>query len=248
MPILHIHWKKKKRLNDDLANIRIECQRLLRRIRRHHNRKHELTTALLLLIENSLRTNRRSVWCLKKIDKWWFNIVLSMSDDQFKNNFRVNRSTFSILLNQVAPLLNKNDTNFRKSIPVEKRVCCALYCLGSTAELRTVAHLFGLGKSTVGEICLITVDLFFHRLVTFPTIDDEIKKTIDGFLTNYQYPLCLGALDGTHISITPPMGFETDYFNYKKFHSIIMLAVVDANLRFTYVNVGAPGRCNDASV
>ena len=31
-------------------------------------------------------------------------------------------------------------------------------------------------------------------------------------------------------------------------HSVIMLAVVDADLKFTYVNAGAPGRCNDASV
>ncbi|CAF4212833.1 unnamed protein product, partial [Rotaria magnacalcarata] len=60
--------------------------------------------------------------------------------------------------------------------------------------------------------------------------------------------MCIGCIDGTHISIEPPTGAETDYFNYKKFHSVIVLAVVDASLKFTYINIGAPGRCNDSYV
>ena len=60
--------------------------------------------------------------------------------------------------------------------------------------------------------------------------------------------MCLGAIDGTHIAIEPPMKAATDYYNYKKFHSIIMLATVNSHMKFTYINIGAPGRCNDASV
>ncbi|CAF4749204.1 unnamed protein product [Rotaria socialis] len=76
----------------------------------------------------------------------------------------------------------------------------------------------------------------------------EIKDTSSKFLRKFGYPMCIGAVDGTHISIKPPLGLEADYFNYKKYHSVIMLAVVNADLGFTYINVGAPGRCNDASV
>lgn len=38
------------------------------------------------------------------------------------------------------------------------------------------------------------------------------------------------------------------YYNYKGFHSLILLAVVDANYNFLYVNVGSNGRANDAAV
>ena len=61
-------------------------------------------------------------------------------------------------------------------------------------------------------------------------------------------PMGIGSIDGTHINIKPLTGEESDCFNYKKYHSVILLAVEDASLKFTYVNIGAPSRCNDAFV
>ena len=179
-------------------------------------------------------------------------LLFLLSEKKFKNNFRVQRSTFREILDQVGPYLRRQDTALRLAISIEKRVACALYTLGSTSELRTIAHLFGIGRSTAAnllyEFTEILVELFFKSLIKFPTSDQEIKRVTDGFLEKYGYPMCLGSIDGTHICIEPPRDEETDYFNYKKYHSVIALATVDSNLNFTYLNVGAPGRCNDASV
>ncbi|CAF0959072.1 unnamed protein product [Adineta ricciae] len=175
-----------------------------------------------------------------------------MTDSQFKENFRLNRTTYNELIRQIGPHLQREDTTFRLAIPVEKRVACALYLLGSTCELRTAANLFGIGRTTAGQIlhefCEVLVNNFFHRFIKFPTTSQEIQNTVNDFYIRCGYPMCIGSLDGTHIPIKPPTGFETDYFNYKKYHSVIMLAVVNSSLLFTYVNVGAPGRCNDSSV
>ena len=132
-----------------------------------------------------------------------------MTDKEFKSNFRLERLTYFELLQQIAPHLQKSDTKFRASVPVDKVVCCALYLIGSSAELKTVSNLFGIGKSTASEIlhnfCNITIELFFYRLIKSPVTNEEIKDTTDGFLKKYGYPMCVGSLDGTHINIKPPV-------------------------------------------
>ena len=250
--LLRLHLSKRKRLSEEIIHNRLHCERTLRRYRHYSNIRNKLILSLLVMINNSFAGYRRQVWSFQKNEKWWEEIVPAMTPKQFKENFRVERSTFLILVEQMGPHLRKINTNFRCSISIEKKICCALYTLGSSSEFRTVGNLFGIGKSTAAEIlhhfCEVMVDLFFYRLIKFPNTRQEIDETIEGFLTKSGYPMCLGSLDGTHLSVKPPTGFESDYFNYKKFFSIIMLAVVNAELKFTYVNVGAPGRSNDSSV
>ena len=40
---------------------------------------------------------------------------------------------------------------------------------------------------------------------------------------------CLGAVDGMHVASIRPLKSGTIYFNYKKFFSIVLLAVSDTN-------------------
>ncbi len=64
----------------------------------------------------------------------------------------------------------------------------------------------------------------------------------------WNFPLCLGAMDGKHVVLRAPFKSGTEFFNYKSNFSIVLLALVDANYNYLFVDVGCQGRISDGGV
>ncbi|KAL7290893.1 hypothetical protein TKK_0015623 [Trichogramma kaykai] len=76
---------------------------------------------------------------------------------------------------------------------------------------------------------------------------DILLQTANNFYITKNLPLCVGALDVCHMRIKKPPGSGSRYFNYKRFYSIMLQALVDPYLRFISIDVGGVGSQYDAT-
>ena len=58
----------------------------------------------------------------------------------------------------------------------------------------------------------------------------------------------VGALDGKHIVVKKPKKSGSEYIKYKGYFSVVLLALVNADYKFLWVNVGASGSSSDAQI
>lgn len=105
-----------------------------------------------------------------------------------------------------------------------------------------------MGASTVGKIVKESVGVIWNIFqpirMPVPTTETFLKISTDYFNV-WNFPNCLGALDGKHVKMVCPSHSGSMYFNYKKFFSLVLQAVCDANYRFTIIDVGGYGRQSD---
>ena len=147
--------------------------------------------------------------------------------------------------------IEKQDTHLRKAIPSDMRLAVTIHHLAEGASFSAIKYHWRIGKSTARQIIYETCDAIWDELMPIfinpPTVQ-QWKDIAVGFAEKWDFPLCIGALDGKHIRIHAPPHSGTETYNYKHYHSINLLAVCDADLKFRLIDVGQTGRWSDAGV
>ena len=81
-----------------------------------------------------------------------------------------------------------------------------------------------------------------------PTDPEDWKKIEEKFGNKWNVAHAVSALDGKHIAIKKPKKSGNEYCNYKGYFSLVLLALVDADYKFLWVNVGASESSSDAQI
>ena len=91
---------------------------------------------------------------------------------------------------------------------------------------------------------------FFEMIKTRlePHLTRQATNYRTEFRIRWNVPHALGALDGKHVALKKPKNSGALYHNYKGFFSIVMLALVDGQYKFRWVDVGTVGSCLDAQL
>ena len=81
-----------------------------------------------------------------------------------------------------------------------------------------------------------------------PTDPEDWSKIEEKFRNKWKVPHAVVALDGKHIAMKKPKKSGSEYFNYKGYFSLVLLALVIAKYKFLWVNVGVSGSSSDALI
>lgn len=215
---------------------------------------------VVLIQEISKRFPERSVWVhhyIARRDRLGCHNTLFMelrteNPEKYRKCLRMTPEMFQWLADTIRPLVQKQDSHLRRSISVEQRLSITLRHL-ATGETQESLHFhFRVGQSTISgiirEVCQALHSVLKETYLRFPTSHEEWRNIASECGSRWNFYNCIGAMDGKHVLIEPPINSGSTYYNYKETFSIVLLAIVDAGLRFIYVDVGTNGRVGDKGV
>jgi len=123
--------------------------------------------------------------------------------------------------------------------------------LATGCKLTELYYNYRIGISTLSGIIQEACKAIWNNLKSIYMAEPTNDKWLDiseHFMNVTNFPNCLGAIDGKHIRIIKPAHSGSQYYNYKHFFSMVLLAVCDSIYCFTTVDIGDYGKNNDSSI
>ena len=219
-------------------------------------REKYIQSAILLKseLENSIQKPRiRTCRRLPRNTGWWETVSTRYSEKRFKKNFRVSKETFRFLAGELEAL--ERESVAEDPISVEERLAITLYRLGRGSYYHTISEMSGIAESTicriVPEVCGELVQKLWATYVRFPESELEFTEKLQDMKSLWHFGYAFCAADGSHLPIKLPEGGDEarkSYRCFKNFYSIVLMAMVDANLRFIWASCGFPGNSHDSTI
>ncbi|CAH1994474.1 unnamed protein product [Acanthoscelides obtectus] len=156
---------------------------------------------------------------------------------EFENFTRMSLADFEYLLNIVSPMISKKDTSMRQAITPKIRLAITLRYLATGDSFKSLHYLFKVSSEEREAL---------KDEIKMPSTTDEWIEIEKGFRDNF--PHAIGAIDGKHVVIKCPDHTGSEYYNYKRTFSIVLLAVVDSKYRFIFCDIGSQGRISDGGI
>ncbi|XP_022224218.2 putative nuclease HARBI1 [Drosophila obscura] len=169
-------------------------------------------------------------------------------EDSFRGLHGMSLSAFGTLLKQLRSRMERKNPTL---LPAETRLQMALRYLTTGDSFSALAGIYQVPKASMRYIVEEVIKAIEKELkktyLQAPQTEEEWLDIAKEFERLWHFPHCLGSLDGHHIAFRSKTATtDASYTNYRQFQSVIMLALVDAQHRFLYVDASSPGGAADA--
>lgn len=184
-----------------------------------------------------------------------FNILvqkyLKSDEEEFVQYFRVTQTLFYFILSHISSDIT-TPPSYRVPNPIsaEQKLCVTLRFLATGESHASLSYSFRICRSWIGRIikdvlAAIKTQMFF--VIPSPT-KEQFERNEINFEGRWNFPNCLGCLDGKHVRVQCPSKTGSLYYNYKDFFSVVLLALVGPDYKFVGVDIGSYGREGDAGI
>ena len=178
---------------------------------------------------------------------------LELEDEMaFKNFVRVEPAMFHELVQRLTPRIEKQVTNMRRPLEPGLKVAITLRYLASGNDYHSLMYGFRVPHNSCSkllrEVCQAIIDEYAEEVMSCPVTPAEWGTVEERFRNRWNLPHAVGAIDGKHIKITCPANEGSNYFNYKGFYSVVLMALVDGDYKFLWIEAGTQGSASDAQI
>lgn len=177
--------------------------------------------------------------------------MINGHDQECYETLRMHQETFRLLCDRL-----KNNYGLRESreCGLEEAVAMFLETVAHDEVQRTIATHYQRNQETVNRKFHEVLDalVLMSKDILQPG-EHELRQVNPVLSSNKQYyPFfsgCVGALDGTHVSVRVGSEKKEKFWNLRKQHPTMnVLVICNFNMEFIYTYVGTPGRAHDSKI
>ncbi|KAM4042051.1 uncharacterized protein ACNLHF_012907 isoform 1-T4 [Anomaloglossus baeobatrachus] len=221
------------------------------------NRSVDMALDLCLLRARAVEKERIRRW-VRRRRRYWLHPLnarrltrggfcalypeLCEDPQRFLDYFHVSKASFDDLLGRLQRVITKQDGGLGGATSAEERLMLTLRFLATGQSRSSLHSQFGVGiyraSVIVRETCRALWAVLQPDVLPLPTTEQWLAIA-EKFMEICHFPNCVGAVGGKHIRIIKPSGGGSRYYNDKKYFSVVLMAIADAQYRFIAVDIGA---------
>ena len=207
-------------------------------------------------IKNSTKEKENAQLLAKRKQQGLYVTIreLSLEDTKgFKEMMRMGPDQFKEILSLIERNISKQHTMMGgEPICAAERLALTIRFLATGESYHSLHFQFRISRCAISyiitEVCKAIAKVLGPPHLKVPSKREEWLKIAEQLEVRWNFPNCIGAIDGKHVIIQAPSNSGSHYFNYKRTYSIILMAIAGPDYEVLYADVGTNGRVADGGV